>query len=86
MTFLELTKIVQKYNIPEDVNLVSHSGWECDPTDCDSAFYSKECNELVFSQYKSYNIDLFISEQLNKYYKGTDWICVYNRDRYYEQK
>ena len=50
MTFEKLKKLIDKYNIPEDVHLVSDSRWECDPTEMDGVYYDKGKNEIVFTQ------------------------------------
>ena len=50
MTLEKLNKIVKKNNIPENVLLMSDSGWECDPTDMDRVYYNSELNTIVFTQ------------------------------------
>ena len=50
MTLSELNKICKENNIPEDVRLVSDSGWECGPTEMDAVFYSEQENIIVFCQ------------------------------------
>ena len=50
MTFQILSEVIRENNIPEDVKLVSDSGWECDATDMDGIYYNQEYNTLVFTQ------------------------------------
>ena len=50
MTFAELEKRIEKYNIPKDVELRSDSGWECSDTAMDGLYYNKEENKLYFLQ------------------------------------
>ena len=50
MTLSELNKICKENNIPEDVKLLSDSGWECGPTEMDAVFYSEQENTIVFCQ------------------------------------
>ena len=49
MTYGELTKLMQAYDIPEDVKLMSDSGWEIDETDMDGVYYNPETNVIVFT-------------------------------------
>lgn len=51
MTFRKLNDIIKKNTIPENVRLLSDSGWECDATDMDCIYYCKDANELVFTQW-----------------------------------
>lgn len=50
MTFEKLNALIDKYNIPSNVRMMSDSGWECDATDMDGVYYNKEQNILVFTQ------------------------------------
>lgn len=50
MTFEYLSEIIQQYNIPQDVRLMSDSGWECDATDMNGVFYNEKENIIVFTQ------------------------------------
>lgn len=50
MTFKELQNIIKDNNIPEDVHLLSNSGWECDATEMDGVYYNETLNEIVFTQ------------------------------------
>lgn len=51
MTFEKLSKIIEKYNIPKDVVLLSDSGWECSETEMQGVFYNREENKIIFTQY-----------------------------------
>lgn len=50
MTFQELTELIEKYDIPRGVHLMSNSGWECCATEMDGVFYNREANEIHFTQ------------------------------------
>ena len=50
MTFGALKEIIDKNKIPDDVLLLSHSGWECDATHMDGIWYCKDKNVIVFTQ------------------------------------
>lgn len=61
MRFNQLQEIIKKNNIPENVLLRSDSGWECDATEMDGAYYNQMKNEIVFTQegrdYDGYTLD-----------------------------
>lgn len=50
MTFVELAEIIKINNIPEDVKLMSDSGWECNETEMNGIWYNVELNTIVFTQ------------------------------------
>ena len=50
MTFAKLAELIKENDIPEDVTLMSDSGWECDPTDMDGVWYCASENTLIFTQ------------------------------------
>lgn len=50
MTFEKLKQIIEKNNIPEDVTLMSDSGWECCATKMDGVYYNECENVMVFTQ------------------------------------
>ena len=50
MTFEKLKELIEKYNIPSNVKLLSDSGWECDETEMDGVFYNEEENHIIFTQ------------------------------------
>ena len=50
MTVELFTKLVQKYNISPDCKMMSDSGWECNETEMDGTYYSREANQIIFTQ------------------------------------
>jgi len=50
MTFEKLKELIEKYNIPSNVKLLSDSGWECDETEMDGVFYNEKENHIIFTQ------------------------------------
>lgn len=54
MTLAYLREIMEKNDIPEDVRLMSDSGWECDATDMGGVFYHRDDNIIVFTQSTQY--------------------------------
>lgn len=54
MTYKELRHIIEDNNIPEDVHLMSNSGWECCATEMDGVYYSPSANEIHFVQSSKY--------------------------------
>lgn len=65
MTLAKLKELCQQNNIPDDVELLSDSGWECGETDMDGVWYSKEANCIVFTQ--GDDVD-FLLKNDRKYY------------------
>lgn len=65
MTLAKLKELCQQNNIPDDVELLSDSGWECGETDMDGVWYSKEANCIVFTQGE--DVD-FLLKNDRKYY------------------
>ena len=59
MTFERLSKLINKYNIPKNVHLLSDSGWECGATEMCGVYYNKKQNVIIFTQeiseYESYD-------------------------------
>ena len=68
MTFGTLCKILKENNIPENVTLMSDSGWECDATNMNGIYYNLETNTIVFTQ----NGNMYES-----YYKDDKWKLLY---------
>ena len=56
MTFQYLEKLIHKNNIPQNVRLMSDSGWECSATDMSGVYYHAEESTIVFTQ-DSYGAD-----------------------------
>lgn len=50
MTFEKLKELIEKYNIPNNVKLLSDSGWELSETEMDGIFYNQKENHIVFTQ------------------------------------
>lgn len=50
MTFELLNKIIEENNIPQDVHLMSDSGWEYDETEINGVYYNRKENVLIFTQ------------------------------------
>ena len=49
MTAEQMISILEQ--VPSDTFVLSDSGWECDATSCARAFYNKNDNLIVFTQY-----------------------------------
>jgi len=76
MTFAALKEIIDKNKIPDNVLLLSHSGWECCATHMNGIWYCKNKNVIVVTQgddiefdYKEKQDDL--NEVVRGYFK--DW-------------
>lgn len=67
MTFKKLQDLLEKYNISNDVELLSDSGWECDETEMNGVYYNEKDNHIIFTQFAN---DTSI---YNKYYKNKDY-------------
>ena len=50
MTFDKLKELIEKYNIPGNVTLLSDSGWEVEETDMDGVFYNEAEKHIIFTQ------------------------------------
>ena len=50
MTFGQLHKIIVDNDIPDDVHLMSDSGWECSATEMNGVYYDKFKKLIVFTQ------------------------------------
>lgn len=50
MTYEKLSKIIEINNIPQNVELLSDSGWECDVTPMHGVYYNARLNHIVFTQ------------------------------------
>lgn len=49
MTYKKLAELMEQNSIPENVELLSDSGWEVDATSMDGVFYNPEKNIIVFT-------------------------------------
>ena len=72
MTFRLLKQVFAENNIPEDANLESDSGWECDPTDIDGIYYNRKTNTVMFTQYAPN------PGTVHDYDKDPDWEIIYS--------
>lgn len=72
MTFAILKEIIEENIIPEDVILLSDSGWELDATHMDGVFYNEETNTIVFTQESEYEGK----------YNEAPWKSLYNKSIY----
>lgn len=50
MTVEIFKRILKENNIPNNVCLMSDSGWECDATEMDGLYYHRKTNTIVFTQ------------------------------------
>lgn len=50
MEVREFLNALKEYNIPEDVEIFSDSGWECDATGIEAIYYNKEKNFIILVQ------------------------------------
>lgn len=50
MTYKKLKEIIERNGVPEDVHLMSNSGWECSATEMDGVYWNPEANEVHFIQ------------------------------------
>ena len=48
MNAIELMMKLDK--VPGDAEVMSDSGWECDPTNCSRMFYDEETNTVFLTQ------------------------------------
>lgn len=76
MTYEKLRKIIEVNNIPQNVELLSDSGWECGYTPMDGVYYNARLNRIVFTQwcskYKIYDEDYEGSDKERGYVALTD--------------
>ena len=59
MTVKQLNEILKEHNVPEDAQLMSDSGWECDPTEMDAVWYEPMHNTVIFTQGGKYEVDSY---------------------------
>ncbi len=77
MTFKLLCKIIKKYELPDDILLLSDSGWECDETHMNGIWYNKNKNEIIITQG-------FLPEY-DKYAKMPEWELLYCKETHKEE-
>ena len=72
MTIGEFKKIIKKFDIPEDVTMLSDSGWECSESDMDGIWYNREEKQIVFTQ---------VGDKYDRYYFGKpEWVLLHSRE------
>lgn len=69
MTIGDFSKLIKDNNIPEDVTMLSDSGWECWATCMDGVYYNKENKELVFTQ---------DGDEYDRYYNKPGWKLLHS--------
>jgi len=77
MTYKELKSLIENNNIPENVVLMSNSGWECGATSVEVCYYSPSKNELhlvqnVLDSTRGYDEDALLCEEE----KAHDWKLI----------
>ena len=72
MTIGEFKKIIEKFNIPEDVTMLSDSGWECSATDMDGIWYNESDKEIVFTQCGDKYED--------RYFDKPEWVLLHSKE------
>lgn len=77
MTYQDLKKIIEINRIPEDVNLMSNSGWECGATEIGAAYYSSSKNEIHLVQSPIESAEQYDEDSLKgQKEKAQDWILL----------
>lgn len=66
MNFSKLKEVLDKNNIPYDVDLLSDSGWEGGETGMGSIYYSKEDNAIIFRQGDEYEKERAYNKKIYK--------------------
>ena len=66
MTFKKLKELIEKHNIPSNVELLSDSGWECNETDMDGVFYNQKENHIIFTQQFEYSYQYSENKEYQK--------------------
>lgn len=74
MTFELLSRLIEKHDIPKDVELISNSGWECNATDMNGVYYNRKDNLIVFTQDGEENDDEFYDPEWELIY-GNNLKC-----------
>jgi hypothetical protein len=78
--FNELCELIEKYNIPHDVRLMSDSGWECCATDMTGVFYIKDINTIIFTQKMTINGKHYDDNQAKPYQKAYKEVIILQED------
>ena len=64
MKVKDFLEVLKEHNIPEDVKILSDSGWECGATDIEAVYYNKEKNFIVLVQSSNAKPQYHIGEYL----------------------
>lgn len=77
MTYKQLKSLIESNKIPENVVLMSNSGWESGATGVEACYYSPSKNELhlvqnVFDSTRGYDEDALRGEEE----KAHDWVLI----------
>jgi hypothetical protein len=76
MTYRELKEIIEKNDIPENVRIMSNSGWECGATPIEGIYYSKSKNEIHLVSIDEFEEE-YVEDHLMKHEKRAhDWIWI----------
>lgn len=78
MTFEKVKDLIVENNIPENVHLLSDSGWECSETEMDGIFYNQKENQIVFTQEGN--------EYDNPYWESPDWKLIHYKEEMEDKK
>lgn len=71
MTIGEFAKIIKAHNIPDDVTMLSDSGWECGPTDMEGIYYNERSKKLVFTQ---------TGNEYERYFDDPEWHLIHSKE------
>lgn len=87
MTFSILKKIIEKHNIPEDVELLQDCGWECGATNLNGVWYNSKLNVIQFTQngmiFFDHTDGEFEEPHDRKFGDNKDdWILLYYDDKF----
>lgn len=82
MRFDILQNLIEKYNIPSNVKLLSDSGWECDATEMDGIWYNREQNIIIFTQGDWTEGDYFMPDDYGHQHPLK---CLYRQPRTLQQ-
>lgn len=69
LTFEKLSNIIEKYNIPKDVHLMSDSGWECNATEMNGILYNEKEKIIELMKSKLFYYDKSSNETIMTFIK-----------------
>ena len=64
MEVRDFLAVLKEHNIPEDVKILSDSGWECGATDIEAVYYNKKENYITLVQGDTMYLNNHIGEYL----------------------